>query len=127
MNELLEVYKNNELQLNEVEKQMSLAIADLQNKANDLQAKNEEIKEKLKLSMEESNTKKYENDYISITYIAPTTRNTVDSTKLKTMHEDIYNECLKTSDVKSSIRIKVKEFIEGQAKIKNEEIKEIEL
>ncbi|MEG2832474.1 MAG: hypothetical protein RR923_06870 [Bacilli bacterium] len=127
MNELLEVYKNNELQLSEVEKQISLAIADLQNKANDLQTKNEEIKEKLKLSMEESNTKKYENDYISITYVAPTTRNTVDSAKLKTMHEDIYNECLKVSNVKSSIRIKVKEFAEEQAEIKNEEIKEIEL
>lgn len=125
MEELLQLYSNNELQIAEVEKQISLAVADLQNKQQELTSKNEEIKEQIKKAMEENEVKKYENDFISITYVAPTTRNTVDSAKLKAQFEDVYNQCLKTSNVKSSVRIKVKEYVEGIKEIK--EVKEIEL
>jgi predicted phage-related endonuclease len=125
MEDLLQLYSNNELQIAEVEKQISLAVADLQNKQQELTSKNEEIKEQIKKAMEEKDIKKFENDYIAITYVAPTTRNTVDSAKLKEKFADVYNQCLKTSDVKSSVRIKVKEYVEGIKEIK--EVKEIEL
>lgn len=124
MEELLKIYSNNELQIAEVEKQISLAVADLQNKQKELASKNEQLKEQIKEAMENEEIKKFENDYISITYVAPTTRNTVDSKKLKEEFEEVYNQCLKTSNVKSSVRIKVKEYIE---EIKNVEVKEIEL
>lgn len=110
MEELLTLYANNELELGKIEEQISVAIADLQNKQKELQNKNEEIKEQIKTSMEENEVKKYENDYISITYVAPTTRTTIDSKLLKEKYEDIYKECSKTSNVKSSIRIKVKDL-----------------
>jgi predicted phage-related endonuclease len=125
MEDLLQLYSNNELQIAEVEKQISLAVADLQNKQQELTSKNEEIKEQIKKAMEEKDIKKFENDYIAITYVAPTTRNTVDSAKLKEKFADVYNQCLKTSDVKSSVRIKVKEYVEEIKEIK--EVKEIEL
>lgn len=67
--------------------------------------------------MESNGTKKYENDFIAITYVESTTRVTVDSKKLKELHEDIYNECSKVSNVKSSIRIKVKENKEEEHKV----------
>lgn len=123
MEELLQLYSNNELQISEVEKEISLAVADLQNKQKELTIKNQELKEQIKTAMEENGTKKFENDYIAITYVAPTTRNTVDSTKLKEEFTDVYNQCLKTSDVKSSVRIKTKEYVEKE----NIEVKEIEL
>ncbi|MEG0282939.1 MAG: hypothetical protein RR662_07170 [Clostridia bacterium] len=119
MNEFLKTFEENEIEIAKVENEISLAIADLQIKQKNLVAKNEELKEKIKLAMEENNTKKYETNLISITYVAETTRNTVDSAKLKANFEDIYNECLKTSKVKSNIRIKVKEQIK-------EEVKELE-
>jgi predicted phage-related endonuclease len=110
MEELLTLYANNELELGKIEEQISIVIADLQNKQKELQDKNEEIKEQIKISMEQNEVKKYENDYISITYVAPTTRTTVDSKLLKEKYEDIYKECSKISNVKSSIRIKVKDL-----------------
>ena len=110
MEELLNLYANNELELGKIEEKISIAIADLQNKQQELQNRNNEIKEQIKEAMEKNDVKKYENDYISITYVAPTTRTTVDSKLLKEKYEDIYNECSKTSDVKSSIRIKIKDI-----------------
>ena len=47
MEELLQLYSNNELQIAEVEKQISLAVADLQNKQQELTSKNEELKEQI--------------------------------------------------------------------------------
>lgn len=114
MEDLLKIYTNNEIEIAKIEKEISNAIANLQIKQKELQNKNEEIKEQIKLSMENNDVKKYENDIISITYVAPTTRVTVDSKMLKEKYENIYNECSKISDVKSSIRIKVKNNEEGE-------------
>ena len=119
MEELLVLYTNNELEIGKIEEQISVAIADLQSKQQELQSKNEEIREKIKTFMEENDVKKYENDYISITYIAPTTRTTIDSKLLKEKYEDIYKECSKTSDVKSNIRIKIKD--KPTEKVENKE------
>lgn len=105
---MLELYNNN-TEIANIEEKISIAIKDLQAKQQELQTKNEEIKEKLKQAMEENEVKTYENAYIKLTYIAPTTRTSVDTTKLKENFKEVYNKCLKTSDVKSSLRIKVKE------------------
>ena len=110
MENLLIEFTNNELELEKLERQMSALIIDLQKKHLKLQDKNDEIREQIKSSMEKSNIKKYENDFIAITYVAPTTRTTVDSKKLKEKYIDIYNECSKISDVKSSIRISIKDI-----------------
>lgn len=120
MEELLNIYANNELELGKIEEQISIAIADLQNKQKELQTKNEEIKEQIKTSMEENDVKKFENDYISITYVAPTTRTTIDSKLLKEKYEDIYKECSKVSDVKSSVRIKIKDVQKEKIEVKEE-------
>ena len=124
MEELLIKYSNNELEIGKIEEQISIVIADLQNKQKELINKNEELKEQIKLSMEENEVKKYENDFISITYVAPTTKNTVDSKKLKEEYEEIYNKCLKSSNVKSSVRIKIKD-IPKEKEIKEENILDI--
>ena len=109
MEELMNLYQNNELELGKIEEQISLEIKDLQEKQKSLVEKNEEIKEKLKQAMEENEIKTYENAYLKLTYVAPTTRTTVDSKKLKEKYADIYEECSKVSNVKSSIRITIKE------------------
>ena len=108
MNELLVNYQENELKIKEFEEKISLAISGLKEQQEILQKQNDEIKEKIKQTMEEQDIKKYENDILTITYVAPTKRNTVDTTKLKEQYEEVYLDCLKETDVKSSIRIKVK-------------------
>ena len=123
MNDLLISYSNNELEINKLDEQISLAIADLQGKQQELKNKNDLIKEQIKKTMEAEGSQKFENDFISITYVAPTTRITVDSKLLKEKYIDIYNECSKTSEVKSSVRIKVK----GIPKIEDKQIEKEQL
>lgn len=108
MNELLDEFQSNELRIQEYEAKISLAISGMKEQQEILQKQNEELKEKIKLAMEQNNIKKYENDMLSITYISPSKRKSVDATKLKEEYEDIYLECLKEINVKSSIRIKLK-------------------
>lgn len=109
MEELLKKYTNNELEIEELEKQMTMAIAQLKNSQTALKEANEKIKQEIMTSMEQNEVKKYENNFIAITYVAPTTKNTVDTKKLKEEYNEVYNKCLKTSDVKASLRIKIKD------------------
>lgn len=75
-------------------------------------AKLEEAKKKLKedllTAMEKHGVKKWDNEVMVITYTAPTTRTSIDGAKLKKDYPEIYSEVIKTSNVKSSIRIKLK-------------------
>lgn len=73
--------------------------------------KQTELKVALLDAMEKNNIKKWENDVIAITYSPPTTRNQLDSKKLKNDHPDIFEKYVKTSSVKSSVRITLKEKI----------------
>lgn len=85
------------------------AISALDKEANDLVAKREEVKVKLLEAMETFDVKKFENDYIAVTYVAPSTRVTLDSKALKEDLPDIYEQYSRTSDVKASLRIKAKD------------------
>ena len=58
--------------------------------------------------MEQYNVKKFENDSVKFVYVEPTTRTSVDSTKLKKEQPEIYEKYLKTSNVSASVRITVK-------------------
>ena len=68
--------------------------------------KEKEIKQAILLAMEYHNIKTFENDDIKITYIAPTTRETVDTARLK--EEGLYDLYKKVSNVKSSVRLSYK-------------------
>lgn len=68
----------------------------------------EPIKEAIKAEMEQRNILALDFGEVSISYIAPTKRKSFDSTKFKAEHADLYKFYQKESEVKSSIRIKVK-------------------
>jgi len=74
-----------------------------------LMSKHSEIRSMIKAAMEENSVKKFENDFVAISYVAPTTRTSFDSTRFKEEQPDTYKKYLKISDVSSSIRIKIKE------------------
>ena len=66
------------------------------------------MRKKLLEAMETYGVKKFENEKISFTYVAPTTRTSIDSTKLKKKYPDIAEECSKVSNVSASVKISVK-------------------
>ena len=66
------------------------------------------MRSKLLEAMETYGIKKFENEHISFTYVAPTTKTTIDPTKLKKKYPEIAEECSKVSNVSASVRISVK-------------------
>lgn len=73
-------------------------------------AKSEELKKTLIEKMKENGITKFENDNIAITYIAPYEKQGIDSKKLKEEEPKIYEKYLKSSKVKESIKITLKEI-----------------
>ncbi len=65
------------------------------------------FKDELLTAMEQNGIVKFETDTIKINYIAGTERETFDSKQFKSDMPDLYNEYVKFSKVKPSIRIKV--------------------
>lgn len=68
----------------------------------------EPLREAIKKEMEQRNILDLKLGDIVITYIPPTKRKSFDSTKFKAEHADLYKFYQKESEVKSSIRIRVK-------------------
>jgi len=109
----LQIEKDNiELKKQEIiakNKSVFEAIRDLENKSNEIEATKEDIREKLVVVMQEEDIKKFENDFLIITYIAPSIRKTFDKEKfVEEMGEEVYNNYTKESSVKAQVRIKAK-------------------
>ena len=73
-----------------------------------IEAEEKQMKEMLVEAMEQNGIKSFENDEVKFVYVAPTTRTSLDSTKLKKDHPDLVKEYQKTSKVSASVRISVK-------------------
>ena len=83
-------------------------ISNLETQAALIKKPQESLREKLLEAMEKNNVKKFENDLLTITYVASTKRSSIDSTKLKKDLPEVAEKYTKTSNVKSSIKIKLK-------------------
>ena len=84
-------------------------ITDIQLKKKQFEEIEKEMKHQILEAMKQNGIKSFKNDYINITYVAPTERKTLDSTKLKKDHPEIVEQYQKTSKVSESVRIKVNE------------------
>lgn len=82
-------------------------IAEFERKIKELKEQEETLKEAIKAEMEAKGILKVEADGITITYIAPTQRETFDTKAFKKDNPEMYDDYVKFSPVKSSIRIKV--------------------
>lgn len=83
-------------------------IVDLKNKEAKIKEEINSFTEELLKEMEKQNVIKIDIPEILINYIAPSERETFDSKTFREEHEDLYDEYVKFSPVKSSLRIKVK-------------------
>lgn len=67
------------------------------------------VREELRQLFERQGIKSWETPNLKVTYIYPTERISVDSAKLKANYPQVYSECQKLTQVRSSIRITFKE------------------
>lgn len=87
----------------------SAKIAEFERQLKVIKEQEDELRQAILNEMEEKNIIKLETDDLVITYVAPTDRETLDSKSLKADMPEIYDEYVKISPVKSSIRIKVRD------------------
>lgn len=88
--------------------EVSKKVAEFEKTLKEIKEKEEELKQNILTEMENKNILKLETDDLTITYIAPAERETFDSKKFREENSDLYDEYVKFSPVKSSIRVKVK-------------------
>ena len=84
----------------------NIAEIDRQKKALDEQDKL--VRQALKEQMAAYGIKSFENDILKVTYVAPSTRTSIDAKALKKDHPDIAEKYSKTSNVAASVRIQTK-------------------
>lgn len=99
-----------------IENGVSLLNADVSNKIAEferqmklIEEQEKALKEAIKAEMEARGILKIEDttNGMTISYIAPTFRETFDGKKFKAEHSEMYDEYVKISPVKSSIKIKL--------------------
>jgi len=83
-------------------------LQELEIQAKEIEVQEKVLKEDLLKAMETHNVKKWDNEVMTVTYTAPTTRTSIDSKKLKEELPEIAEKYSKISNVKSSIKIKLK-------------------
>lgn len=82
-------------------------VISIENQLKAMKEREKALKEGLLELMRTEGVKKWQSDALTLTYVAPTKRTSVDSTKLKKEYPDVYAECLKESSVSDSIKITI--------------------
>ncbi len=86
----------------------SKKIAEFETLIKQLKEREDALKKAIKEEMEDKGIIKLETDNLLISYVAPTDKETLDTKKLRKENPDVYDDYVKLSPVKSSIRIKVR-------------------
>ena len=108
MDKLIRIEQNTAL----LRPDVSSKLADFERIAKDIKAKQDELKQRILEEMEEHGLLKIETDELTITYVAPTSRESFDSKAFRKDNPDLYDEYITISPVKSQVRMKVKECTE---------------
>lgn len=83
-------------------------ITTIENEIKKLKGMQDTYKERLLNLMEEYGVKEIDIPELKITRKFATTRETLNTKKLRAEHPDVYDDCIEITDVKGSITIKVK-------------------
>ena len=88
--------------------EVSKTIADFERQIKAIKEQEDNLKKAILEEMEQRQIVKIETPDLLISYIATTDREAFDSKTFRADHGDLYDEYVKMTPVKSSIRIKVK-------------------
>ena len=95
--------------------QLKYEMDELDTQKKEIENRSNLIIETVKGLMRDKGIKCFENDLIKLTYVAPTTRETIDTKKLKADLPEIAQKYIKTSEVKDSVRITWRNDDNGKA------------
>lgn len=84
-------------------------IAEAEQMKKQAEEQRDEIKAAIMAAMEKNGVKTFETDHIKLTYVAPSTRSTIDTARLKKELPQVAEQYTKTSETKASLRITIKE------------------
>jgi hypothetical protein len=87
--------------------EVSIKLAEFERVVKEFKAKEEELKQKILEEMESKGIVSIKSPELTISYVAPTTRETFDSKTFRKDHPDLYDEYVSISMVKASVRMKV--------------------
>lgn len=111
-NDLIKGLQTTSKQISELElaiqEKIASTVGDMQTQLQSLKDKDQKMRLSIKKAMEDSGIKKFDSEYLSVTYVAPTTRKGFDSAWFKKEQSDIYGKYEKVSDVSASVRITIK-------------------
>ena len=103
MDELI-VYEGNTAMLNP---SASALLAEFERQVKAITDKQKELKQRILDEMESKGILTIKSPELTISYVAPTTRETFDSKTFRKDHPDLYDDYVKISHVGASVRMKV--------------------
>ena len=86
---------------------VSIKLAEFERMVKEVKEKQDELKQKILDEMESKGIVSIKTPELTISYVAPTTRETFDSKTFRKDHPDLYDEYVSISMVKASVRMKI--------------------
>ena len=86
---------------------VSIKLAEFERMVKEVKEKQDELKQRILEEMESKGILSIKTPELTISYVAPTTRETFDSKTFRKDHPDLYDEYINISLVKGSVRMKV--------------------
>ena len=86
----------------------SAKIAEFERKMKEIKEAEDALKQSILDEMSKKNILKIETEEMTISYICPSERETFDSKRFRAEHADLFDEYVKLSPVKASVRLKLK-------------------
>lgn len=83
-------------------------FATFERQAKQIKKAEDELKKAVLAAMERHNVIKLDTDELSISYVAPTERETFDTKRFRAENPDTYDDYVKFSKVKPSVRVRLK-------------------
>jgi hypothetical protein len=87
---------------------VSAMLAEFERQVKAIEIKKKGLMQRILEEMETNGILKIDTDELSITYVAPTSRESFDSKAFRKDNPDLYDEYVKISNVSASVRLKVK-------------------
>ncbi len=107
-NDLVTKFEKNQQAIAKVNREIEKAVGAQIQKLETLKQQDADMRVAILEAMEANDIDKFDGDLITITRVKATKRTTFDSTRFKEAMPKTYAKFLKTSDVKASIRLKIK-------------------
>lgn len=107
-NKLVAKFERNQQAIAKLNREIEKAVGAQIAKKNELEEKNTEMRQAMLEAMEANNVTKFDGDLVTITYVAPTERNTFDSKRFMEERPKTAEKYMRKTKVKASIRIKLK-------------------